>query len=122
MSSVNQMTCFHLLTEVNNVLNFKTSETLKEILTRNESTSRMDTRSRNIGLLKIPMRVSKGNDFTVSATKIWNELILANPTDFEGNDIKEVIHCTNASTASKSHKAKLSDMFKKWIQEAVIGT
>ena len=122
MKSVNQMTCLHLLTEVNNILYNNTSETLREILTQNHKTNRISTRADNMGLLKIPVIASKGNDFTVSACQIWNGILSANPSFSEGATIKEIIDGVNNQPSSKANKDKLMELFNKWIMEAALST
>ena len=122
MKSVNQMTCLHLLTEVNNILYNNTSETLREILTQNHKTNRISTRADNMGLLKIPVIASKGNDFTVSACQIWNGILSANPSFSEGATIKEIIDGVNNQPSSKANKDKLMELFNKLIMEAALST
>ena len=122
MKSVNQMTCLHLLTEVNNIINNNTSEALKEIITRKVKTNTISTRSGNIGVLNVPKTVTKGNDFTISACNIWNEILTANPSDSEGVPIKEIIMRELNEQSADANKRKLMGLFGKWIDESVLST
>jgi hypothetical protein len=74
MMTVNQMACYHLMMETNNVLNFGSSESLRECMREGGELTNVKTRANMRGDLKVPNNVEKLNGFAYYGAKLWNRL------------------------------------------------
>merc|ERR1712110_288809 len=76
MMSVNHMSCYHCLTEMYNIMNFNSSEYLKNELLTTTFTGNAITRAKTSGHLKIPSNMGRKNGFLYYGPKLWNRLPL----------------------------------------------
>ena len=87
--SVNQLTCYHVLVEMFNIVNYRSVEELHSRMVPGDTDNDRPTRSKTRGDLKVPKKPKeKCLGFSWTAPKLWNKLPLQirenkNPKSFK---------------------------------------
>ena len=72
-TSVNQLICYHILTEAYNIISYNSSQHMKELFMI-KTGKRLGTRSEEKSLATIPINRGKNNGFLFYATTLWNAI------------------------------------------------